>query len=65
MTEEVLDQIVEKLVAKCDKYVRLLKVLQEHKFYGSYSSLMRYVWISGAFKEKPVFRFETQPGEVA
>jgi hypothetical protein len=62
---ETHDPLVEKLATKCDNYVRLLEVQQEHGFHGSYSSLMRYVWKNEAFKEKPVFRIETKPGEVA
>lgn len=57
--------LVEKLTAKCDNYVRLLQVLQEHGFRGSYSSLQRYVSKSELFKEKPVFRIESKPGEIA
>jgi transposase len=57
--------LVEKLTAKCDNYVRLFQVLQEHGFRGSYSSLQRYVSKSELFKEKPVFRIESNPGEIA
>jgi hypothetical protein len=57
-------ELVEKLTAKCDNYVRLLQVLKDHGFNGSYSSLQRYVSKSELFKERPVLRIETKPGEI-
>lgn len=57
--------VVEELTAKCDNYIRLFQVLQDHGFRGSYSSLQRYVSKSQLFKEKPVFRIESNPGEIA
>ena len=57
--------VVEELTAKCDNYVRLFQVLQDHGFRGSYSSLQRYVLKSQLFKGKPVFRIESNPGEIA
>ena len=62
---EINTALVEELTAKCDNYVRLLEVLQDHGFRGSYSSLQRYVAKSELFKEKPVFRIESKPGEIA
>jgi transposase len=62
---EINTELVEELTAGCDNYVRLLEVLQDHGFRGSYSSLQRYVAKSQLFKEKPVFRIETNPGEIA
>ena len=59
------EELVERLSAKCDNHVRLLQVLQEHGFHGSYSSLQRYVSKSELFKEKPVMRIESNPGEIA
>ena len=59
------EELVERLAAKCDNHVRLLQVLQEHGFHGSYSSLLRYVSKSELFKEKPVMRIESNPGEIA
>ena len=58
-------ELVERLTAKCDNYVRLLQVLKDHGFNGSYSSLQRYVSKSALFKERPVLRIETNPGEIA
>ncbi len=59
------EALVERLTAKCENHVRLLEVLQDHGFGGSYSSLLRYVSKSELFKEKPVFRIESKPGEIA
>ncbi|HDY89459.1 MAG TPA: hypothetical protein ENH82_15260 [bacterium] len=47
---EINTALVEKLTTKCDNYVRLLQVLQEHGFRGSYSSLQRYVSKSAIIK---------------
>ena len=57
--------IVDELAAECDNYVRLLEVLQEKGFEGSYSSLIRYVARNAQCKDRPVFRIETKPGEIA
>ncbi len=62
---ETNSELVDKLALKCDNYVRLLQVLQEKGFTGSYSSLMRYVLKNAAVKGRPIFRIETKPGEVA
>jgi len=59
------EKLVSGLAADCDNYVRLLQVLHDHGFRGSYSSLLRYVVKSETFKEKPVFRIESRPGEIA
>ncbi len=58
-------ELVNELSGKCDNYVRLYQVLQEKGFSGSYSSLQRYVAKSNTFKDRPVFRIETKPGEIA
>jgi transposase len=57
--------LVEELAARCSNYVRLLEVLSEKGFQGSYSSLMRFVCKSSLLKEPPVMRIESQPGELA
>ena len=59
------EELVERLSVKCDNHVRLFQVLLEHGFHGSYSLLQRYVAKSELFKEKPVMRIETNPGEIA
>lgn len=58
-------ELVDKLSGKCENYVRLFQVLQEKGFAGSYSSLQRYIAKSNTFKDRPVFRIETNPGEIA
>ena len=59
------EMLVDDLALKCDNYVRLLQVLQEKGFSGSYSSLMRYVEKNSAVKGRPIFRIESKPGEIA
>ncbi|NQT58630.1 MAG: IS21 family transposase [Bacteroidetes bacterium] len=56
---------VDKLSAQCDNYIRLNQVLREKGFEGSYSSLLRYVAKNAACKDRPVFRIESSPGELA
>ncbi len=56
---------VEELSSKCDNYVRLIEVLHEKGFKGSYSSLLRFVNKNLAASEKPIFRIETKAGEYA
>lgn len=58
--------LIDELSAECENYVRLFQVLQDEKgFAGSYSSLMRYVSKNNIFKDRPVFRIESKPGELA
>jgi len=59
------EEVVNELSGKCDNYVRLYEVLQGKGFAGSYSSLQRYVAKNNTFKDRPVFRIETKPGEIA
>lgn len=56
---------VERLSGKCGNYVRLLEVLQEKGYKGSYSSLQRYVAKNRDKSEAPVVRIETEPGKAA
>lgn len=56
---------VEELSTKCDNYVRLIEVLRERGFEGSYSSLLRYLEKNRSQSEKPIVRIETRPGEAA
>jgi transposase len=58
-------ELVAELSTRCDNYIRLFQVLQEKGFKGSYSSLQRYVAKSNSDKDRPVFRIETKPGEIA
>jgi transposase len=58
-------EIVEKLSGQCSNYVRLLEVLQEKGYEGSYSSLQRYVAKNRDKNEAPVVRIETNPGKTA
>ncbi len=62
---EINVDLVEELSAQCDNYVRLVEVLQEKGFKGSYSSLLRYLEKNRAQSEQPIVRIETKPGEVA
>lgn len=57
--------LVEDLSNNCDNYVRLVEVLSEHGFKGSYSSLLRYLDKNKENIEAPIVRIETKPGEVA
>jgi transposase len=57
--------LVEDLSGGCDNYVRLVEVLQEHGFKGSYSSLLRYLDRNTRQSESPIVRIETKPGHVA
>ena len=57
--------LVENLSNNCDNYVRLVEVLSEHGFKGSYSSLLRYLEKNKENTEAPIVRIETKPGEVA
>ena len=56
---------VEELSSRCDNYIRLIEVLHEKGFRGSYSSLLRFVNKNLANAEKPIFRIETKAGEYA
>ncbi|MFH0864626.1 MAG: IS21 family transposase [Bacteroidota bacterium] len=56
---------VEELSSGCDNYIRLIEVLQEKGFKGSYSSLLRFINKNRTFSEKPIFRIETKAGEYA
>lgn len=58
-------ELVEQLSGKCDNYVRLVEVLEERGFRGSYSSLLRYLDKNRSQSESPIVRIETKPGEVA
>jgi transposase len=62
---DVNTELINELSTQCDNYVRLFQVLQGKGFAGSYSSLQRYVAKSNIFKDRPVFRIETKPGEIA
>ena len=62
---EANNDLVEKLSGKCDNYIRLVEVLHEHGFQGSYSSLLRYIDKNKAQSEAPIVRIETKPGHVA
>ncbi len=57
--------LLESLATKCDNYVRLVEVLQEKGFGGSYSSLLRYLEKNRFVSEEPIVRIETKPGEIA
>lgn len=57
--------LVEELSAGCDNYARLLQVLNEKGFNGSYSSLMRYVSKNNINNNRACFRIESKPGEIA
>ena len=58
-------QLVENLSNNCDNYVRLVEVLSDHGFKGSYSSLLRYLEKNKKNTAAPIIRIETKPGEVA
>lgn len=62
---ETNEKLVDELALECNNYVRLLQVLHEKGFHGSYSSLMRYVVKNSAVKGRPIFRIESKPGEIA
>lgn len=57
--------IVESYSSECNNYLRLFEVLRQHGFQGSYSSLLRFVSKEISQKDNPVFRIETQAGEIA
>ncbi len=59
------NELVEKLSQGCDNYVRLVEVLNEKGFKGSYSSLLRYIEKNRVNSENPIVRIETRPGEIA
>lgn len=56
---------IEELSGQCDNYVRLVEVLHDKGFKGSYSSLLRYIEKNRAQSESPIVRIETKPGEIA
>ena len=58
-------ELVEILSGNCSNYVRLLEVLKDHGFKGSYSALHRYLEKNIKEKDTPVIRIETQPGKIA
>ncbi len=62
---ETNSDLVESLLSECENYVRLLEVLQEKGFHGSYSSLQRYLSKNRQKSESPIVRIETNPGEIA
>lgn len=62
---ELHSEEIEKLAENCDNYVRLFQVLRDKGFSGSYSSLQRYISKCNNLGERPVFRIETKPGEIA
>ena len=57
--------LVENLSNDCENYIRLVEVLHEHGFKGSYSSLLRYIDKNKKQSEAPIVRIETNPGHVA
>jgi len=57
--------LVERLSNNCDNYIRLIEVLHEHGFQGSYSSLLRYLDKNKVKSEAPIVRIETKPRKVA
>lgn len=59
------ETLVEKFSNDCDNYTRLVEVLNEHGFQGSYSSLLRYIAKTSTQSEAPIVRIETKPGYVA
>lgn len=58
-------QLVDELAAECNNYARLFEVLTDKGFGGSYSSLIRYAAKNLKTQDRPVFRIETNPGEIA
>jgi len=58
-------KLVDELAAECSNYARLYEVLNEKGFAGSYSSLIRYASKNLKTPDRPVFRIETNPGEIA
>lgn len=59
------NEMVELLASECNNYVRLIEVLREKGFSGSYASLLRYITKNIANSEKPICRIETTAGEIA
>jgi len=57
--------LVEELSNDCDNYARLIEVLHDHGFQGSYSSLLRYLDKNNIKSEAPIVRIETKPGHIA
>lgn len=57
--------LVDALSSECENYIRLLEVLHEKGFQGSYSSLQRYLFKNRQRSESPIVRIETGPGEIA
>jgi transposase len=58
-------EMVNNLSSRCENPVRLNEVLREKGFYGSYSSLIRFMAKHKKISESPVMRIETKAGEIA
>ena len=58
-------EIIKSLINDSDNYARLVEVLRDKGFKGSYSSLNRYIHKNNLNPSKPIFRIESKPGELA
>ena len=57
---ELNKDVVEELSGACANYVRLVEVLHERGFKGSYSSLLRYLDKNRIQSDSPIVRIETK-----
>jgi len=58
-------ETIKLLINESSNYARLVEVLQDKGFKGSYSSLSRYINKNNLNPTKPIFRIESKPGELA
>jgi len=56
---------LKKLITECDNYARVIEVLTDRGFKGSYSALTRYIQKNNINPDKPIYRIESNPGELA